>query len=391
MLRLRNLIGSSSRRLIVAVMLFICLDLSILVTNLQIARQVEMDAVAINLAGRQRMLSQRITKAVMLATDPGDKDRRASAVQELTESYAMFSTTLHAFEQGGPAIGGDGQPVLLRRVEQARAREAVGNVIEILAPWHDRIRLSGGIVQDKEDFRHFMEQNNLQILKWMNQLTTALEQESVDRIGVLRTIQTVAFILALLNFLAIVQSMYRQHRQADDARMHWQQAAQRDELTGALNKAAFAQRFRELVKEMASTQGSMALLVFDLDGFKRVNDEFGHAVGDMVLNGFASALKSQARDSDIFARIGGDEFCLLCPGMQQGQGLDDFCDRLLVAIAAIRIPEYAEIEVRASIGVALRPRDGETPESLFNAADAAMYVAKRKGGERYMDTSASAV
>ncbi|MDD2886040.1 MAG: diguanylate cyclase, partial [Dechloromonas sp.] len=379
--------ASPARRLIIAVMLFIFLDLSILVTNFQIAWQVEMDAVAINLAGRQRMLSQRITKAALLADLQEDEAKRAAARQELLDAFAVFSATLQAFDRGGRATGGDGQTVQLRRVDNARARAAIESAIDIMAPWQHRAQQAGGLLAQASAFRDFMEQNNLQILTWMNQLTTALESDSVERVGVLRQIQTVAFVLALLNFLAIVRAMYLQHRRAADESWHWQQAAQRDALTGALNKAAFNHRFRKALREMEATQGALVVLVIDLDDFKQINDTSGHAVGDAVLIQFVAALKALARDSDVLGRIGGDEFCLLCPGMHSGQGMVDFCDRLVAAVAAIRIAGHPEVTVKASIGTAIFPRDGKNSEVLFDAADAAMYAAKRQGGGRYIDAS----
>ena len=117
MTRVLDRLTASPRRLFVAVALFVVLDLSILVINLWIAHQVALDAVAINLAGRQRMLSQRLTKAALLAsTDPGSPAAQA-ARGEMMEAATLFDSTLAAFIHGGPAQGGDGTSVTLRPVQ----------------------------------------------------------------------------------------------------------------------------------------------------------------------------------------------------------------------------------------------------------------------------------
>lgn len=108
------LIGSP-RRLVTAIVLFVALDLSVLLINLWIAEQVARDAVAINLAGRQRMLSQQTTKALLLATLPNHGQNTESAQKEFEDAFGLFSKTLTAFADGGETSGGDGPPYAFNR------------------------------------------------------------------------------------------------------------------------------------------------------------------------------------------------------------------------------------------------------------------------------------
>lgn len=377
-------ITASPRRLLVAVVVFILLDLSILMINLWIAHQVALDAVAINLAGRQRMLSQRITKASLLAANEPNTPMGDQARRELDAAYLLFTRTLTAFDQGGETQGGDGQIVSLRPVRDAKGREAIHAVLghwQSSQHWHQRIE--GGDLSALHDFRQFMVEHNLQVLEAMNNLTTALEHESVHRINILRLIQTGAFALAMLNFVAILMGLIRQNRHSLAAQQQWREVAQRDSLTGVMNRAAFDTYFQHAWKDAARHEKPLSLLLLDLDGFKPINDTLGHAIGDVVLQDFAHCLQKAARTSDTVARLGGDEFVIICPELGDLNHIRDFCDRLFAQIARITVPHNPDLIVGASVGIATFPRDANTPSTLLERADAAMYHAKRNGGNRY--------
>ncbi len=147
-----------------------------------------------------------------------------------------------------------------------------------------------------------------------------------------------------------------------------------DSLTGAANRRAFEERLDYEIARHKRQQHQFAVLVLDLDGFKQVNDRFGHPAGDEVLRDVATALRGAMRDQDTVARLGGDEFCLLAPetGEHGGQQL------------AVRVRRAVEgvtsglTGLGASVGMALFPRDGETAERLIGSADAAQVEAKRR-------------
>jgi len=381
---LRFLLGTS-RKLFFAVLLFIALDLSVLLINLWIAHQVAMDAVAINLAGRQRMLSQRITKASVLMTmDIAGADRLASQ-QELVQAVHLFEDTLNAFDKGGSALGGDGRAVVLKRVEAPVAREYLQKALATLdqiQPDMQQLSRQGRLPDDNLlRIRDYMVRNNQEMLELMNQLTTFLEQDSVSRITLLRYAQSGAFLLALGNFFFILGGLMRRQRDVESAGQLWEQAAQRDALTGLYNRLAFDRRFAQAVQRAGEGQGTVALLVIDLDGFKPVNDTHGHAVGDLVLQHIAQVLQGAARESDTVARLGGDEFAIFCTNLQEPQVLHDLCQRIFQRMGQMPVISSG-VSVRASVGVAVFPFDGKDVASLITAADRAMYHSKQQGGQR---------
>jgi diguanylate cyclase (GGDEF)-like protein/PAS domain S-box-containing protein len=153
--------------------------------------------------------------------------------------------------------------------------------------------------------------------------------------------------------------------------------AHHDVLTGLANRAHFNAR---LESEIASVAEGELLAVFclDLDGFKEVNDLFGHAAGDRVLQTVATRIKAVLTDRQMVARLGGDEFAILAPGLHDAEA----ATRLAEAVLAVFQPENDKAEaagVSTSIGIALFPRDGQDRETLVNCADIALYRAKAVG------------
>lgn len=382
----RFLLGSPLK-LGIAIALFILLDLSVLVINLWIANQVSRDAVAINLAGRQRMLSQQITKSLLLIHQAPDAASRLRAREELANAYALFATTLRAFDQGGVTQGGDGMRVQLRRVDPDAGREPLDAALRRVAPLAERLDiLLKTHSASADDFRWAMEYmilNNREILARMNELTFVLEQHSVSRIREMRAIQTGAFALALINFLVIVLGLVREYHAANQDRGRWRDIAQRDALTGLFNRAALREVMERLFAVAERREDTFSLLLLDLDNFKPVNDQFGHAAGDELLKRLAESLQRLARESDTVARLGGDEFALVCPRLNGTDQIRHFCDRIVQGISDLDCLHGGNCHVHASIGVAVYPTHGTSTDELLAAADRAMYQSKHAGGNRW--------
>jgi diguanylate cyclase (GGDEF)-like protein len=148
-----------------------------------------------------------------------------------------------------------------------------------------------------------------------------------------------------------------------------------DILTGLANRALFEER---LSAALATTRpGQMTAVLFvDLDRFKEVNDSYGHRVGDLVLCSIGQRLRATVRRTDLVARLSGDEFAIIMPGLQQPEDADAVARVLLSSCAASLAVDNREIVVSCSIGVALYPQHGTTKESLLRAADTAQYHAK---------------
>ncbi|KAF0101080.1 MAG: diguanylate cyclase [bacterium] len=378
---------SSPRRLFVAIVLFVVLDLGVLLINLWIAAQVAQDAVAINLAGRQRMLSQQTTKTLLLVTHAPDAASRKAAAEELAAAFSLFERTLNAFDQGGETRGGDGKPVSLRPVGTAEGRQAVKATLLLVGPLANTLSTlkSEGHLDEgaARQAMAYMVRNNRDILTQMNRLTTDLERDSIRRTQELRAIQTTFFLFALANFLVIVLGLVKRHKQLERDRHHWREIAQRDALTGLFNRAAFRDALHSALANTRAEQRSFCIMMLDLDGFKPINDRFGHAQGDSLLVRLAQQLRCASRETDVVARLGGDEFALLCPQLHAAEHIRQFCDRLIATIEQIAADQELPCRVTASIGVAVYPQHGADGDELLAAADRAKYAAKREGGGRW--------
>jgi len=147
-----------------------------------------------------------------------------------------------------------------------------------------------------------------------------------------------------------------------------------DPLTGIANRRALLARAEYEVGRHARLGHSFALVMLDLDGFKGLNDRFGHAAGDDLLREVAAALTQTIRSQDTAARIGGDEFCVLAPETT-GPGIEQLQARLRDAVAGVTVGIEA---VRASLGTAAFPADGRRAEDLLHAADHRLLAAKRE-------------
>ncbi|MEV5497266.1 GGDEF domain-containing protein [Nonomuraea fuscirosea] len=161
-----------------------------------------------------------------------------------------------------------------------------------------------------------------------------------------------------------------------------QAAARTDAKTGLLNAAAWQREADTEIVRARRTGDTLALLIIDIDHFKRVNDAHGHLVGDQVLVGVASTLRSQLRDYDVVGRFGGEEFVVLLPGADIDEARR-VAERLRVRIGHMAVPVDATlIRVTISIGVALMSVHGDDLIDLLAAADLALYRAKELGRDR---------
>ncbi|MCA9754506.1 MAG: sensor domain-containing diguanylate cyclase [Candidatus Eisenbacteria bacterium] len=160
-----------------------------------------------------------------------------------------------------------------------------------------------------------------------------------------------------------------------------------DELTGLYNRRHFLTRLQEEQARAKRHGHEFSLLFLDIDDFKRINDTYGHGLGDRILAELGKLLMKWARSSDLLARFGGEEFVVLLPMTEMQQALTA-AERLRNAVAEHSFPRRKRITV--SVGVANYPHDADTTEDLIKMADQALYQAKRMGRNRSMACSLGA-
>ena len=150
-----------------------------------------------------------------------------------------------------------------------------------------------------------------------------------------------------------------------------------DLLTDIHNRFSLEKRLDELIQNAQTESDIFGLVYVDLDGFKQINDSYGHMVGDLYLQTVAQRMKCQIRPADVLARLGGDEFAVLVPHVSSQKDVEEIALRLQHCFETRFAIDGIELKGSASLGIAVYPIDGTTKDKLLNAADAAMYVAKR--------------
>lgn len=162
----------------------------------------------------------------------------------------------------------------------------------------------------------------------------------------------------------------------------WQQANY-DDLTGLPNRKLFSELLARSLNQVKREQRKLWVLFIDLDGFKNINDTFGHSSGDELLRMVAQRIKNVTREADVAAHLSGDEFALLLSSMHDFNELDTVAQKLVDTIAQTYQLKNREIFISASIGIAGYPDNGDTVDGLIKSSDQAMYAAKKQGKNRY--------
>jgi diguanylate cyclase (GGDEF)-like protein/PAS domain S-box-containing protein len=164
--------------------------------------------------------------------------------------------------------------------------------------------------------------------------------------------------------------------------------ATHDALTDLPNRILFADRLSQYIGHADRNEEKLAVVFLDLDGFKQVNDTFGHHIGDNLLQSVAERLKNCVREGDSLARLAGDEFTMVVSGRSAEQGVNILADKVIRELTAPFNIAGNHIKIGTSLGISIFPDDGDTVSELMEKADAAMYQAKVDGGSafRYYST-----
>lgn len=186
----------------------------------------------------------------------------------------------------------------------------------------------------------------------------------------------------VVGFNQMLAELRQRDRAKRDAETRLQHQALIDELTGLPNRRLLSDRLGQSLATARRENSMLALLYIDLDGFKLVNDSFGHAAGDILLTEVSRRFRSRTRESDTLARLGGDEFTVILNCIHSKEDAEKAARDLLDSLGESFFIEGREATVGASIGISVFPEHGMANDDLLQQADSAMYVAKRRGANQ---------
>ncbi len=180
---------------------------------------------------------------------------------------------------------------------------------------------------------------------------------------------------SVVRFEGIINDITEQMRN----QRHLQRLATMDDLTGIPNRYLFMDRLQQMLAQAKRLNHAFVLLYMDLDFFKKVNDVYGHHIGDLLLQEVASRLRGRIRKSDTVARLGGDEFTILLYNMKKSTDLEKVLQQIIDTLSAPYYIKKKECVIGVSIGISMFPCDGDTSDELLKMADKALYAAKNAG------------
>lgn len=220
----------------------------------------------------------------------------------------------------------------------------------------------------------------LDAMESLVQFSARHEQFELDE--VFATLIFMTGLLALFAWRRVIE--LRRHIAArDEAERAMRHLAMHDTLTGLPNRAQLCLRLKQEISRMHRDGGTMAILSLDLDGFKSVNDYYGHGVGDHLLIETSDRLQTSVRDMDAVARLGGDEFIVVLPQIGSPRSAAKTAERIIAALGEPFTIKGYEIAIGVSIGITMANADRADPVKLLRSADLAMYRAKQEGRSRF--------
>ena len=358
-------------------------------------KNTEHTAAIINVSGAQRMLSQRI---VVLATEyvtTDDKFKRMAARADL-EAAAIFMERSHIVLTEGSEVRG--VPATMSDEMRAMYFKDPINLDREVNAYLDHARAlidapETALNLDNPDYRYLWKTANPKLLHLLDGAVKRYENEGEERIRFLERMQFGVLGATLLTLLGVALFVFRPlvsrvRRYADEL----YELANTDPLTGCNNRRNFMEIGGREFTKARRYKRPLSVLILDIDRFKRVNDTYGHGVGDEAIKAFATSCLATIRQADCLGRLGGEEFAVIVP--ETGlEGAEVAAEKLRQAIADIRLPVGTEtVQFTTSVGVAMLHADDKSVHEILNRADVALYRAKDEGRNRVaLDTSAPGI
>lgn len=181
----------------------------------------------------------------------------------------------------------------------------------------------------------------------------------------------------------VIKEIGLEYEQAKSSEITSRYQAMHDSLTGLPNRSLFNDRLGTILQLAKRNEDHFAVMFLDLDGFKEINDRFGHEAGDLTIQTVAKRIKCLLRESDTLARVGGDEFLLLFPGIKSKTDVITVADKIINDFAQVYSVLGNDVYLSASMGISIYPEDGDDVRTLIRNADTAMYNVKNKGKNNF--------
>lgn len=323
--------------------------------------------------------SRRVTKTVVTFVDitarrelevsVKDKDERFRALFENSMDAVLMTTTdgrILAVNRAGCVLFGKSEADIMAGGRSGIVDMTDPRLYELLAKRAQTNSVAGVLTMKRGDGSHFTAEISSSVYKSSqgDEYSSMVVRDITER---------------LLNQQKL-ESAYAEMRKVNET---LDEMAHFDALTHLPNRVLLADRLQQAISHASRREKSVGVAFLDLDGFKEINDKFGHAIGDKLLISLARRLKSTLREGDTLSRLGGDEFVAVLTDLTDPRDLDPFLKRLLAVAAEPMLVEDLTLQVSASIGVTTFPQDGASPEQLLRHADQAMYNAKQAGKNRF--------
>jgi diguanylate cyclase (GGDEF)-like protein len=337
----------------------------------KIISQQDQDAQVINVAGQQRMLSQRIALLSNLIDQAGEIDVVNKQLKDAVTTFANNHNKLINLKH----ISDEAKSLYFGKIQLDERSKTLNNVVSSFIK---------GLTSREFFVQQIAEVDTGRLLYDLNLVVSVFENDARNRISSLYQIKTWIWAFTMIFLILVVLFVFEPikiliTRQISDLKL----AAHYDLLTNLPNRVLLAERLNQAKKHCQRRNQSLAVAFMDLDGFKAVNDRYGHNVGDELLVEVAKRMREALREGDTLARIGGDEFIAVMVDLENIEDSEPALKRLLKAASDPVYLGDAVMQVSTSIGVSLYPQDHVDADLLIRHADQAMYVAKQAGKNRY--------